>query len=465
MSTRAILLILFAHLSSSALCQQSLPKADTVSVPQVVSQAILASNDPKDVASKVVSSKETHEKGLSLKQGPVEVSDRSTLLSAWDRIRSGLNDKGIELSLTYRFDGLSNLAGGQTRAGAHMVNVDVSSTMKGDKLLGWTNSTLFIHIISNNGGDFHSSVGDAQMVSNIEAPKLTKLYEAWIQQSALDGSLSFLGGLYDLNSEFYVTNASGLFLNGSHGIGKELSQTGKNGPSIFPNTAPGFRIKAEPMEHYYFEVVALDAVPGDADDPSASSFHLSSDEGALLVAELGFWKEGSESDAACAKLALGVWQYTAPFEGLLTDDAVGHVQSRANRGVYLLAEKKVLKGSASDSRGLALFARMGVANGRINSYDYHLGFGAVYTGLFEGREDDMFGVAVAHAHCSGEFQKLMLEQGSFVRSGEVAIELTYRAQLTPWLALQPDLQHIIRPSGDVAIQDATTFGARFELKL
>ena len=54
-------------------------------------------------------------------------------------------------------------------------------------------------------------------------------------------------------------------------------------------------------------------------------------------------------------------------------------------------------------------------------------------------------------------------QGFPVASAEKTIELTYLMQLTKWLALQPDLQYIIRPSTDPTIPNALAFQLRFEI--
>ena len=43
---------------------------------------------------------------------------------------------------------------------------------------------------------------------------------------------------------------------------------------------------------------------------------------------------------------------------------------------------------------------------------------------------------------------------------EAVLELTYRAQITPWFALQPDVQWIIHPGGSTAIDDALVVGLR-----
>jgi porin len=65
-------------------------------------------------------------------------------------------------------------------------------------------------------------------VSNIDASDAWKIYEAWLKQSLFQDRLPVLAGLYDLNSEFDVIESAGLFLNSSHGIGADYSQTGSH---------------------------------------------------------------------------------------------------------------------------------------------------------------------------------------------------------------------------------------------
>jgi porin len=43
------------------------------------------------------------------------------------------------------------------------------------------------------------------------------------------------------------------------------------------------------------------------------------------------------------------------------------------------------------------------------------------------------------------------------------LEVTYRAQIKPWLALQPDVQYIINPNMDLNLKDAWVFGLRTEV--
>ncbi|RYY45185.1 MAG: carbohydrate porin, partial [Sphingomonadales bacterium] len=50
-------------------------------------------------------------------------------------------------------------------------------------------------------------------------------------------------------------------------------------------------------------------------------------------------------------------------------------------------------------------------------------------------------------------------------ASEVAVELTYRAQVTPWLAIQPNAHYVRRPSADPGVADAVVLGVRTEWSL
>ena len=56
-------------------------------------------------------------------------------------------------------------------------------------------------------------LGDAQVVSNIEASRATRLYELYVEGTSPGGGSSLLFGFWDLNSELDVIEPATLFLN------------------------------------------------------------------------------------------------------------------------------------------------------------------------------------------------------------------------------------------------------------
>jgi porin len=56
-----------------------------------------------------------------------------------------------------------------------------------------------------------------------------------------------------------------------------------------------------------------------------------------------------------------------------------------------------------------------------------------------------------------------LQQGIPVNRAETAIEATYLAQINDWLAIQPDIQYVVRPNTDPTVKDALVLQLRMEL--
>ena len=125
----------------------------------------------------------------------------------------------------------------------------------------------------NNGSTFSDElVGDLQVISNIDASHAWRVFEFWYEFG--EGPWSVRTGLYDLNSEFDVNETGGLFLNSSHGMGPDFSQTGENGPSIFPVSSLALRAEWE-GKGFTARLAVLDGVPGHPHDPSSNEIDLS----------------------------------------------------------------------------------------------------------------------------------------------------------------------------------------------
>ncbi len=97
---------------------------------------------------------------------------------------------------------------------------------------------------------------------------------------------------------------------------------------------------------------------------------------------------------------------------------------------------------------------------RIGTY---IGAGLVASGVFPGRTDDQLGIGVAMARNGSGYIAAQQQAELPVSPAETAIELTYNAQVTSWLAMQPDLQYVISPDTDPRRRNATVAQLRFEL--
>jgi porin len=388
--------------------------------------------------------------------------------------------RGLKPGFAYLGEISTNAAGGLRRRSACLGNLSLTLSLDLDKLFGWRGATIFLYGMSIQGQNPDRNVGDLQGVSNIAAHDTARLYEAWLRQDLFSGRLSFLAGLYDLNSEFDVIEPASLFLNASQGIDPTFAFSGLNGPSVFPYTTLAFRAKLEPGGGFYAQAAVLNGVAGNPDDPNGTRVIFPKGGGALLAAEAG-WRTtapGREVRKQAAresvrryvkpvysqKIALGLWTYTARFRPILPrPDEPARV--RGDAGLYVLLSREAWQAAGDPERNLVAFARLGLANPRLNRLGFFAGGGLVFAGPFPGRGQDAVGLAFAAAFNGDDFRRAALLSGEPVRRAEWDFELTYRAVLSRWLSLRPDVQVVLHPGMDPALKTAVVMGLRAEVAL
>lgn len=407
------------------------------------------------------------------KEDPLPNWKEETLTGDWNGARASLYKKGVDLAFTHKSDVLSNTSGGVKRGTAWLGHTEAIANLDLEKLLGLNGTSAYVHYHSDLGSKFNTRyVGGFMGVDNIEvATNTAQFYQAWLQKNWLNDNVSLLAGLYAIDSEFYVTETSGLFIQPPYGMANDFAQAGENGPPVFPLGALALRLKlTTPNKAFYVQGAVTDGVPGSPNHPRGTNIKLGHGDGTLSLIEFGYTpaqpdQQTSEQDKTAAesayyfnKTAVGFWRYSAKFDDLSDVDSFDNPKRRHNQGAYVLAERSLYLEKAHPSQGLAGFVRFGVASDDINQADWTGSLGLNYRGLLDSRDDDVAGVAVTVNHTSSKYRR-----ANDANRNEVDVELTYRAQLKPWLAIQPNLQYIVNPGMDKTLKDVTIVGFRTEV--
>lgn len=79
------------------------------------------------------------------------------------------------------------------------------------------------------------------------------------------------------------------------------------------------------------------------------------------------------------------------------------------------------------------------------------------------RPDDLLGIAVAHAGSGSSARQAAFNNAGPIDRAETAVELTWRAQVSDWLTLQPHIQYVRNPGLQPNLDDTLVAGLRFEL--
>ena len=124
--------------------------------------------------------------------------------------------------------------------------------------------------------------------------------------------------------------------------------------------------------------------------------------------------------------------------------------------------QKTVADKQAKAPSLGVFCRVGFMPPAIGFVSRYVDAGFNYNGLFEGRNEDIFGVGITHSGISREANRMNGQGGSHYTS-ETLIEVTYAAKLFPWLTLQPDFQYIVNPGATFSARNATVIGLRSTL--
>ncbi|MFP4527469.1 MAG: carbohydrate porin [Candidatus Kapaibacterium sp.] len=392
-----------------------------------------------------------------------ESGGRSYLFGGWDGSRSDLEDDGFTIEAVYTGEIWGIASGPVDKKAIYCDNWDIIFNFDMEKLVGWDGATLQAYFLGNYGGVPGEVAGMTQGISNIAAPNTFKLFNLFYEQLLFNDDLSIMIGTIDLNTQFDTKVFASLFINPSHGIGVDWAQSGENGPSIFPTASLGLRLRFSPIEHIFVQAIVLDGVPGDPDNPYGTHIILDPDDGLLVSAKFcyvtGKCCEISgllqDLEKAYTKFGVGFWYYTDNYKYI-----IDHI---TNWGFYAIMEQELFAEKLDAGQGLGLYARIGVADDLENQMNYFIGGGLVYTGLFSGRDEDQIGIAIASGHNSYLYRNSRRMAGEIVDPFEHNLELTYKYQLTPYLALQPNIQYCISPTDLEAPAEVLVGGMRLEV--
>ncbi|MBI2307194.1 MAG: carbohydrate porin [Rhodocyclales bacterium] len=417
--------------------------------------------------------------------GPVPAADEApdftatTLTGDWGGRRSAAWQEGFQWEAGLKADALRSR--GAPRDGTHTIShLDLKLRADLEKLFGWESAVGYVNVIDNRGAGPNARVDSVMGVSNIEvAVPTARLFHTWLQKGFFDDHFSLLAGIYPIDSEFFALESASLLLNPAYGTPADLALT--NTPSIFNNAAFGLRAKWYSPERTVYAMGALmDGVPNDPGHPRVSTVHLSRRDGAFAIAELGWipLETGHaleptdpavvrqapallahERYEGLSKYALGLWRYSTRQPDLVDVDAVGDPLQRRSQGGYLLAERTLWGLGDDPLRNVTAFARYTFADRDTIAIDRSWNLGLRVRGPLASRPLDTLVFGWTRGRLAGKYRQLQ----AGAAAAEESIELTWRFEVAPGVALQPDLQRIRHAGGSAAAHPVTVVGMRLDL--
>ncbi len=397
--------------------------------------------------------------GARADRWPIE-SDTAT--GDWFGLRNDLADAGVTLDLTLIADWSHNLAGGlNTNGSAFRHLFDARLTVETERLIGLEGGTFVLDFYNHNGPDASADdVGDFQAFSNIDADRRTQIAELFYQHVFFDEQLRVIVGKVEANAEFAFVDYGGNFTHSSPGFSPTVFTL-----PTYPDPATAVILFVEPNDTpVYAGVGVFDGAfqEGVLTGSRGPSTFFGEPADLFVIGEAGVtW---SLPGGLWGRLGAGGWGHTGTFERFDGSTYDG------TAGLYVVFDQTLWRESPPEeededderdpgAQGIGLFFQYGYADPDVSEVDHHVGVGLQWVGALPTRDDDVLGVMASYVHFSHDARSA----GAFDDDYELAVEMFYKAQVTPWLAVMPNLQVIVNPGGAADVDDAVVATLRVEL--
>lgn len=386
-------------------------------------------------------------------------------------------------------DGASGSGTGPAYDGVTMPTLSIDT----EKLFGLKGGLFNVSALQTRGRSISQDhLANFNPISGFEADRSTRLFELWYQQSFLNGKLDVKIGQQDLDTEFLISDYASLYLNSNFGWPMAPSVNLYGGGPSWPLSSPAVRVRYRPSEKFTFMFAAADDNPpgnrtnsfaiqngGNGADPtnqvtndgSGTQFNMGT--GALLITELQYALNPQPADMSNVTkdpglpgvYKLGGYYDTAKFPDYRynnmgkplggADDSTGIPRwDRGDWMVYGIIDQMIWRPSLISARSVGVFVRATGNGGDRNLISFAMDAGFNLKAPFRGRANDTLGLGWGIGRASSgerQFDRNVAQTGNYspVQGNENHLELTYQAQVTPWLVMQPDFQYVWHPSGGV----------------
>jgi len=388
---------------------------------------------------------------LELKGGVKEAQpERPSLLKTWlegdyatgnwHGLRSGLEERGITIESSYYNGDWMNLRGG-TSSATHLKALGVLDTSIGldTKKLGlWSGGKLFTRYQSKHGmGATQDLVGDYQLLDTYDTHRFGQISEYYYEQSLFNDVFKVKVGKQDANYDFCALTSGFNFANASFSYMPVVPL-----PS-YPNPAMGLVATIKPTS---WSSIKSGWYDGEGLGGQTGFQALDSRRKSFFIEEAGITPNIKNHPG---NYFVGYWLHTGHVDEYTNGDVRTFGQ---NNGWYLGAEQMILKENkdSEDTQGLTMLGQFGWRPSDRNEVSRYWGLGVQYQGLVPRRDNDILGFATANAGFSSRLKEYDTDGAGTLdgRYGaENVLEMFYKVQLTPWLAVQPDMQVIMHPNG------------------
>lgn len=413
--------------------------------------------------------------------------------------KKALLDLGYNFQVNFTHEALGNPSGGAQQGATYEGLLEMGVDGDLNRIAGLKGASFHINAFEIYGRGLSTyNIFNFSTVSNIEARRTTRLFEAWFEQEFLGGFASIRLGQLAADTEFLASDFDALYWNGAFGWPSlttyDLPGTGPG----YPLATPGVRLKLKPDDHVALLIALFNG------DPSGAGFNTSLTEiknccginfrlkdPPFLIGEAQFsYALPITAQGLAGKVRIGGWQHFGQFndqffaiDGLpLADPASNGIPAihLSDQAAYGIIDQMIWQAPGDDPwKGIGFFVLGMTSPPDRNLLTVEVEAGVNFMGLWNKRPHDSFGAAFCYnrvspfVSASGRVAASFSEVLVPARNYEILFEATYQAQIMQGLIVQPDFQYVFHPGGGAInplnpwvgrIPDAAVFGLRTVVK-
>lgn len=375
--------------------------------------------------------------------------DRPRATGDWGGRRTRLDQRGLELGARYTAGFWSNVQGGFETGTRYEGFAEWSAIAQLEPLIGWKGGGAAITAYSYHGGQPSIDlvgVFETQTISGHESFGTFRFFEMYLSQMWGDDRYYLKAGQLAADNDFFASEVASHLLNGTFGflgLTREIS-------AFYPLATPGAYFRARtPDGRWEGDIGIYTADPGE-DVESNHGFDYSFDNGFSILMEARtrrqwFGRSGS--------YALGFSVTNKKIENFETGGI-----ANGDYGLFFSIDQAITRDNDSGPRVSIFIRGYGTPQQDRAKGKTYVDFGVTVERPFDSRDRDVFSVGVAWLHFADAYVAYQNSLGLDVSPDEAIIEFTYKAHLTGWLSLQPDMQIVLDPH--YSRRDALVLGLR-----
>jgi porin len=365
--------------------------------------------------------------------------------------RNTWDEQGVAIDASFVTDLLGNPVGGKSRGFAYIGAVQAALTADLEKLAGWNGGEFVASIAYTSGTDLSDTfVGNELAVAEVVSLPTFVWSQLFVRQEWADGEWLAKLGRFSVGDDFATLDMFQLYTGAINPAPPVL------GDNTFFTTPPASAwaalVHAKPGPSMEFKAGIFQATGAvDVVANHGLDMRFGAGDGLLLIGE-AVWMP-SPSDLAGEYRAGSYWcsQESPRFQGNGGEQTYGF---------YTVGQQKVWNEPGQSGQGLTAWYALTLSpQDDVAEFPFFAAFGAGWQGAISGRDNDWILLGTWMTTMSRSEAEADRSPDANLATAEWVVECDYRAQITPWLYIMPDIQWVVRPGGTGSIPNALVLGA------